>query len=595
MARRRARTYTGIAASPGIHVGLAYLVDRRRVRIPKRHLEEDQIEAEQRRFRRALDRSVAQLEKLRDRLTKGDRNEPVGIIEAHLLMMRDEALVDDTVRLIAEEAINAEWALQQVVAHIRQVFDSVEDDYFRERRSDVEFVGDRVMRNLLGQEPELSPPPHERAVVVARSLSPADTAALGREDIGGFVVEMGTKTSHSAIVARAMELPAVVGVKGILAKVGNGDRIIVDGYRGRVTVHPSEQKVREALARSQGLRSRAEALASERAQPAETTDGHRMHLAANIEMVEDVAAALRYGADSIGLFRTEFLFMGRRAPTEDYQRRRYEQVLRELAPRPATIRTMDLGGDKNHDLFPMPREPNPALGMRSIRLCLQHRGLFLTQLRALLRASTAGRLRLLFPMISCQRELRQALELLDQARGQLRAKGQAFAEDIEVGMMVEVPSAAFLSAQFATLVDFFSIGTNDLIQYLMAADRQNNRVAYLYNPLHVAVLRLLRQVVEDAHRHGVHVAMCGEMAGNPEYIHIMLGLGLDEISMNPLALPYARHLVRHSSLEEARRLTRRVMELDDSETVRREVRDWMAERFPDFFTSQGPGDLLGGL
>jgi phosphotransferase system enzyme I (PtsI) len=593
--RRRSKVYEGIAASPGIHVGLVYLIDRRRMRIPKVHLPDEQLDGEEQRFLAAVDKGVSQLEAILARLQRGGRKEPMGIIEAHLMMMRDQMLVQETLAKIRKESINAEWALQQTVVGIRKLFDAIEDDYFRERRSDVEFVGDRLLRNLLGQDTDLGPPPHDRAVVVARDLSPADTAGLGRESVGAFVVEMGSKTSHTAIVARALERPAVLGVEGILERVGTGDRIIVDGYRGQVIVDPSENRVREALARSQGLRLRAAELASQFAEPAETIDGRRMVLSANIEMVEDVEAAKRYGAEGVGLLRTEFLFMGRRAPSEGSQLRCYQRVLRGVAPHSATIRTMDLGGDKSQDLFSVGSEPNPALGLRSIRLSLRHRGMFLTQLRALLRASVSGKLRLLFPMISCQKELHEALAALEEARQQLRDKGQPFDESIEVGIMIEVPSAAFLSLEFARQVSFFSIGTNDLIQYLLAVDRHNEQVAYLYNPLHLSVLRLLRQVIQDGHKAGIRVSMCGEMAGNPEFIHILLGLDLDEISMNPLALPYARHLIRHSRQKEAKRLVRQVMRMGDSESIREAVRGWMAQHFPDFFSLDGPSDILGGL
>ena len=594
MPRRRAKRYEGIAASPGIHVGLVYLIDRQRMRIPKKHIDDSCIEEEKNRLQKSVDLSISQLETIQNHLKKGNRQEPVGIIEAHLMMMRDEMLLEEAFRCIQKEAINAEWALRKALDKIRKVFDSIEDEYFRERRNDVEFVGDRIMRNLLGQETEVSPPPHQRVAVVAHDLSPADTAALGRS-LGAFVTEVGAKTSHTAIVARSLEVPAVVGVQGILEKVGTGDRIIVDGYRGMVTVHPSEATVREALARSQGLRSKTAQLVSERAKPAKTRDHHQMKLSANIEMVDDVDAAIRYGAEGIGLFRTEFLFMGRRAPSEGFQRRCYQRILRAMHPRPATIRTLDLGGDKGHHLFGGMDEANPALGMRSIRLSLRYRSLFLTQLRAMLRSSTGGNLKLLFPMISCQQELQLAKEALEEAKQQLSAKGQAYDENIEVGMMVEVPSAAFMAAEFAKKVDFFSIGTNDLIQYLLAVDRHNKEVAYLYNPLHVSVLRLLSNVLESAHKEGIHVSMCGEMAGNPEFLHILLGLGLDEISMNPLALPYARHLIRLSSIKEARRLVRNVLRMEHSEHIRLEVRRWMAKRFPDFFTKEGPADILGGL
>ncbi|MBN2495326.1 MAG: phosphoenolpyruvate--protein phosphotransferase [Deltaproteobacteria bacterium] len=595
MPRRRPKTLQGIDASPGIHVGLVHLVDRRRMQIPKVHIPDEGVEAEIERFRHAVEESIQQMELVREKVVHGGGKEPVAIIDAHIMIMRDRMLVEGAERIVRSEAVNAEWALQKIVAEIRQVFDAIEDDYFRERRSDVEFVGERIQRTLMGQDSEVIPPKHERAVVVARDLSPADTAGLSRKGVAALVTEVGGKTGHTAIVARALEIPAVVGVEGILARVGSRDRIIVDGYRGQVVLDPSEQMVRDALARSQGLRSRAAKIASERALPARTTDGHSVRLSANIEMADEVESALRYGAESIGLFRTEFLFMGTRAPTEGAQRKVYSRVLKSMSPRPATIRTMDLGGDKGHQMFGMEHEANPALGLRSIRLSLRHQRVFLAQLRALLRASVDGQLRILFPMISCRSEILQAMELLEEARRQLRQKGQAFADDIQVGMMIEVPSAAFMSAMFAKEVDYFSIGTNDLIQYTLAVDRHNEQVAYLYNPLHISVLRLLKLIVDDAHAAGIWVSMCGEMAGDPLFLPILLGLGLDEISMNPLALPFVRHMVRHSKVSDARRLTRSVMKLGDSQQTSRAVREFMAEQFPDFFTPAGHTDLLGGL
>ncbi len=595
MPRRRAKIFQGIDASPGIHVGLVHLLDRRRVHIPKRHLPNVNLESEVLRFRQAVTDSIAQLESVRSKLSIRGSKEPGAIIDAHVLMMKDEMLIDGTENLIRKQALNAEWALQQVVAEIRKAFDAVEDDYFRERRSDVEFVGERLLRTLVGKDAEVCAPAHDRAVVVSHDLSPADTAALGRDRVAAFVTEVGGKTGHTAIVARALELPAVVGVEGILANLGTGDRIIVDGYRGQVILHPSEQMVREALARSQGLASRVAALKSELALPAETTDGQRIRLAANIEMADELGTALNYGAEAVGLFRTEFMFMGKKAPSEAGQRKVYSKILREMGTRPATIRTMDLGGDKSQRIFHAEPEANPALGLRSIRLSLRHRKAFLTQLRALLRASVEGKLRLIFPMISCQAELDQTLEALDEAKHQLDQKSLPYAEDLEVGIMIEVPSTAYVAELFAPRVDFFSIGTNDLIQYMLAVDRHNEQVAYLYNPLHVAVLRMLHHVVTEAHRAGVGVGMCGEMAGDPLYLHILLGLGLDEISMNPVAMPYVRHLIRHSSAREARKLTRRVLRMETSEEIGRTVRDWMAERFPDFFNAQGHTDLLGGL
>jgi phosphotransferase system enzyme I (PtsI) len=595
MAKLRTKIFKGIDASPGICVGHALLADRRRYHVPKTHVSDDQIPGELERFQDALEQSVTELESIRKKLSSKKGREPKAIIEAHLLIMQDQMLIEGTEKIIRSEAVNAEWALQKNINQIRKIFEAVEDDYFKERRSDVEFVGRRVMNNLMGLETSVNLPEHAVGVVMAHELSPGDTAGLNRQKVAGFVTEVGGKASHTAIVARSLAIPAVVGVEGILSRVGSGDRVIVDGYRGHVILHPSEKMVQEALARSRGLQDRAAELIAEKDRPAVTRDGHRVMLSANVEMVEEVPVALTYGAEAVGLFRTEFLFMGRRPPSEGFQRSCYKRILQQMGGRPVTIRTLDVGGDKRHPFLRAEAEANPALGLRSIRLSLRTLPLFITQLRALMRSSVDGQLKILFPMISCMRELKEAKEALEEAKAQLRAKGQAYDQKVKVGMMIEVPSAAFMSDAFAREVDFFSIGTNDLIQYTLAVDRQNEQVAYLYNPLHVSILRLLKQVIDNAHQAGITVAMCGEMAGDPLYVHVLLGLGLDEISMNLPALPYARHLVRASRLKEARQLTRTVLQMSDSETIGRAVRQWMADKFPDFFTPEGPAEILGGL
>lgn len=595
MVKLRTRTFKGIDASPGICIGHVLLPDRRKYHVPKTHVGDDQIPGELERFREALELSISELEAIKAKLSTKKGREPKAIMEAHLLIMQDEMLIGSTENIIRREAVNAEWALQKTISQIRKVFDAVEDDYFKERRSDVEFVGRRIINNLMGHETHVKLPEYAISVVVARELSPADTAGLNRDKVAGIVTEVGGKASHTSIVARSLKLPAVVGVEGILSRVGSGDRVIVDGYRGEVILHPSERAVQEALHRFRGLKDRADELMVELEKPAVTLDSHRVMLSANVEMIEEVPAALNCGAEAVGLFRTEFLFMGRRPPSEGFQRSCYKKILKQVGDRPVTIRTLDIGGDKHHPFLRAEPEANPALGLRSIRLTLRTRQLFLTQLRALLRASVEGRLRILFPMISCMRELKDAREVLEEAQAQLRAKGQAYDSRVKVGMMIEVPSAAFMSDAFAREVDFFSIGTNDLIQYTLAVDRQNEQVAYLFNPLHVSVLRLIKQVIDNAHQAGIPVAMCGEMAGDPLYLHVLLGLGLDEISMNLPALPYARHLIRSSSLKDARQLTRDVLKMTDSESIGRKVRRHMAEKFPDFFTPEGPAEILGGL
>ncbi|HOX46674.1 MAG TPA: phosphoenolpyruvate--protein phosphotransferase [Myxococcota bacterium] len=577
MSGAKPRVLRGIPASPGIHVGAAFMVDRRRLKIRRRTVPRGRLDEETARFRAALETSVRQLEAIRARSQQAGERQPVAVLEAHLLMLRDESLVQGTLDIIRRDAVNAEWALGATLAKVLRAFEDIQDEYFRERRADVEFVGERVMRNLLGQAADLRPPAGGHAVLVAHELSPADTAGLGRDAVGALVTAAGSRTAHTAIVARALELPAVVGVAGLLGAVGAGDRVIVDGYRGEIVVRPTRAMVREAEERAACLRSRALALVDEAAGPAETP----MCLSANIELEEEVEAALRYGAEGVGLFRTEFLFMGRGAPNESQQHRLYERILKRLGDRPATIRTLDMGGDKNPELFRPAPELNPAMGLRSIRLSLRHPGLFLAQLRALLRASTAGTLRILFPLIACPSELERALEYLDQARAQLRARGQAMAGRIEVGMMVEVPSAVMLADSFARQVDFFSLGTNDLIQYALAVDRHNEQLAYLNEPLHPAVLRMLDQVVRAARQAGIRVALCGEMAGEPQNLPVLLGLGLDEISMTPASLPLARHVLRRLSPEATQALWRDLRMCTHPRETERLVKEFLAAHLPD--------------
>jgi phosphotransferase system enzyme I (PtsI) len=595
MTRKRTKIFHGIDASPGIGVGLVHLADQRSFQIPKRRLRQENVAAEKARFRQAVLLSISQLTEVRNKLSVRTGKESRAILDSHLMMLQDDLLIGGTEKVIAEEQVNAEWALQKKIAAIHSMFDNLQDEYFRERRADVEFVGARILRNLMGYETELRQPAHERAVVVAHSLSPVDTATLSKTQVAGFVLEVGGKTSHTAIIARAMEIPAVAGAEGILAAVAPGEHIIVDGYRGEVVVNPDEQAVHEALVRAQKIRERAAELASEPLLPAATTDDHPMRLTANIEAVEDAKTALRYGAEGIGLFRTEFLFMGKRAPSERHQLRCYQSVLRRMKDRPVTIRTMDVGGEKKSAALKIASEANPALGLRAIRLSFRYRQIFLSQLRALLRASVEGPLKILFPMISCLQELRAVKDLVEEARQQLKDEGQKYGKQVKFGIMIEVPSAALASAELAREVDFFSIGTNDLIQFTLAVDRHNQQVAYLYNPLDISVLRLLKMTVDNAHAAGIPVCLCGEMAGDPLYLHVLLGLEIDEISMNPSALPYAHHLIRCSRYSEAKDLTNTVLAMNDATAIRQVVQEWMAKSFPEFFTPTGHADILGGL
>lgn len=568
----------GIAASPGVAIGRAYIIDRRKVKTPKRHLNPEEVDREIRRFEDALRKSHEQLERIKQKLTERASDEGFHILEAHQLILKDEHLVEPTLRAISEEHINAEWALRKTVEHIKGIFDSVDDQYFRERRSDVDFVGDRILRNLLGEEIQAPSPPPD-AIVVAHELSPADTAQLQRAAIAGFCTDAGGKTSHTAILARAFELPAVVGLEDITARVGNGDLIIIDGVEGEVIIHPPAALVSKYRSRAKHYAALEEEALKTRDLESITLDEHRVRITANVELLEEIPSAVDHGAQGIGLFRTEFLFLGRSGiPSEDDHYEHARAVLEQIAPRPATFRTFDLGGDKAASVIPSLhlREANPALGLRSVRLCLREKGLFKSQLRGLLRASVHGRMRIMFPMISGVGELRQVKQVYEEVQAELRKDGVPFSPDVPCGIMIEMPSAALTADMLAKHADFFAIGTNDLIQYSLAIDRVNEHVSYLYNPLHPAIVRQLRFVVDAAHREGITVCVCGEMAGEAQFAPVLLGLGVDELSMNPTSIPVVKTAVRATSFQAARELVSRIADLPTSEEIEAALLSYVA-------------------
>ena len=575
-------TLNGIGASPGIAIGVCWPVDRRKVRTPKRRLGPDEIEPELDRFRVALEISDQQLDEVRRKvtITEGSgASEHTAIIDIHRLMLKDEMLVLEVQKLIREERLNAEWSIKRAVRKIKGAFAADADEYFKERRADVDYVGERIIKNLLGQQVDVEEFPPEGAIIVAYDLTPADTALLLHErKVGAFVTDAGAKTSHTAIVARALEVPAVVAVGRITSLADRGDWIIVDGTRGVVIIGPTPaERADYEAARQRFLATERELLRS-RELPATTLDGVTLKLAGNIEFAEEVPSLLNHGGEAVGLYRTEFLYLQRdRLPTEEEHYQDYRRVLEALAPRPVTIRTFDLGGDKLPAGLKANAE-NPAMGLRAIRYCLRQPDMFRSQLRALLRASVHGQLRVMFPMISGVAELRAAKQMLVEVRDQLAAEG--FEVPLPpLGIMIELPSAALMADRLAREVDFFSIGTNDLIQYTIGIDRQNKDVAYLYRPLHLSVLRLLKQVCDAGREAGIPVSMCGEMAGEPINALVLLGLGVTELSMNGPSIPLVKRVVRAARAEDGRALVARMLALTQADDIEREVRDEMNRRF----------------
>ena len=577
----------GIAASPGIAVGRAFVIDRRRQKTPKRHIAIDEVAAELVRLDEAVTRADLQLERLKRKLKQSDESDSGVILEAHQLILHDEHLIGPTRRRIRDEKLNAEWALRKTVEEIQQRFDAIDLEYFRERKSDVEFVGEQVLRNLIDSTdaPPMQPP--HGAIVVAHDLSPADTVHLHRNSVAAIVTDAGGRTSHTSILAQAFAIPAVVGLEHVTEAVGTGDLLIVDGTRGEVILCPTPELVAEYRQIAHSQHRHIEELLRERDEPAETRDHVRVRLLANIELPDEVPHALDYGAEGIGLYRTEFLFLDRDDfPREEEHFMNARGVLRRIAPFPATFRTFDLGVDKvapflsklnSASSHPAIKEPNPALGLRSLRLCLKERAFFKAQIRGLLRASIHGRMRLMFPMVSGVIELREAKAVVEECKAELRREGLPFADDIPLGIMVEMPSAVMVADHLAKECDFLSIGTNDLIQYSLALDRLNEHVGYLYQPLHPAVLRMIKHTVEAGHAAGRRVAMCGEMAGEPLFALVLLGLKLDDLSMNAASLPLVKRALRSVTAADASVLIEHVLTLASAEEVAAVVSERMRE------------------
>lgn len=574
-------SYKGIGASPGIAMGSAFVLDRKRVRTPKLRLAPEEVEPELMRIKTAIELSAHQLEELKERVAHGEAHDHSLILEAHRLMLHDPMFVDEVKKLIGNDRINAEWAVRRVARKIKHMFDNIPDEYFRERRADVDFVADRVVRNLLGQVVDVDVEIPAGAIVVAHDLSPADAAVMIKEaKVAGIVTDLGGQTSHTAIVARARALPAVVGAGKAAEQISPGDMVALDGTRGLVLVNPTAEQLALFRETQRKYEESEQVALKTRDLPAVSTDGYRLRLNGNMEFVEEIPSLLAHGAEGIGLYRTEFLFLDRQtAPSEDEQYRCYRQVLEAMKGRPVTIRTLDIGGDKVPGFKKLEKEPNPALGLRAIRFCLVNRELFRAQLRAVLRASVHGNVRLMFPLVSGMAELREARSELEHCRSELSRAGVPIGPRFPVGIMVETPSAAMIADRLAQEADFFSVGTNDLIQYSMAIDRQNRDVAYLYKPLHLSVLRAIQGIVAAAKAANIPVSLCGEMAGDPAYALVLLALGFDDLSMTAGQIPPVKQMIRGASRREAVQLLENAMKLTTAEEIERYIRTELDRRF----------------
>ena len=571
-----------MGASHGIAEGKAYLLARKKTKFSKRYVAQEHVDKEIRRVQEALEKSKADLRKIKETLTHEAVHEHLFILDSHLMILEDPMLVDSVSEIITLERKNAEWALLTAFDNLKRVFNGSENEYLRERKSDFDYLCNWILKHLAGRGEESLQHINDKVVLVSHYLSPAETAQMDREKVIGFVTDLGGKTSHTAILARAMKIPAVVGAEKATQEINAGDRIILDGIEGLVVVNPTRETLDHYRNRKVQYGNLERDLLKARDLPAETLEGKRIQLTANIEMVEEANSVLEYGAEGIGLYRTEFLCLSQgRIPCEEEHFQVYRSVVERVAPYPVNIRTFDFGSDKSPDIASLRQERNPALGLRSIRYCLREPEIFKDQLRAILRASHYGKLRILFPMVSGLSELEKAKAIYEEAKEEVREKGQPYDPNVEIGIMVEVPSAALIADVLAKEVDFFSVGTNDLIQYCMAIDRVNKEVAYLYEPLHPSILRILKFVVEAGHAAGIRVGMCGEMASDPRYIFVLLGFGFDQLSMVSSMIPWVKRIIRSSRHEEAKSLVEMLLATKHGKENEMTLSTWIQEKYPD--------------
>jgi len=586
MNQRQVHILHGVPASAGIAIGYAVLLDTKKIeRYPKIRITDALVEDEIDRFDDAVELSKQQISEAQKQLeAQHVTKEHIFILETHHLMLTDPSLISRVKQLITEDYINAEWALKIALQEIEKDFDPIGDEYIKSRVADTTFVGERLLRNLIGKKTSGF---HllENSIIVAHDLSPADTAMLNKEKVLGFATDVGGLTSHTSIIAHSLEIPAVVGLENASATINPGDKLIVDGISGVVIVNPSDSQISDYEHRARSYVSFELKLKEKSKLPAITKDGKFVKVEGNLEFREEVKTVLDHGAEGIGLYRTEFLYLNRNdIPLEEDHFEAYKAVVESVSPFNTVIRTLDLGGDKFYSsLGELKNEMNPVMGLRAIRLCLKEVPIFKTQLRGILRASHYGNTSIMFPMISGMEELRRAKDILEETKEDLRKEDVPFDENISVGIMVEVPSAATIADILASEVDFFSIGTNDLIQYALAIDRGNEYVNYLYEPMHPAVLRLIKFTIDAAHNVGIPVSMCGEMAGREIYTPILLGMGIDILSTNAFAISHVKEMVRKINLEKCTAIAEHIFSIKTAQEIYEFMNNEIMENAPDLF------------
>lgn len=589
-----ARIIEGIGVSPGIAIGKAHILERGRITVPYYVLVDDAaVEEECQRFEAAIGEAEKTLEEIKEKV-RPDLKDHAHVIEVHQMILRDRLIYDETLRFIRDERLNAQWALVRALRKAHELFDALNDEYIRSRVADVDAVGQQVLRNLSGRNEDWLEGIRERVIVVAHDLSPADVGRLQLERTLGLVTDIGGRTSHTSIIARSLNIPAVVGAERATELIPMGSVIIIDGAAGRLITNPTEREIGYYYERQDEIETYVKEINRKAHLPARTRDGHLVGVEANIEVLEEVVAAKDNGAEGVGLYRTEFFFMNRKEmPTEEVLYNEYRELAELMAPQSVTMRTLDLGADKLAAWYPRLEETNPALGLRSIRLCLHYLELFRSQLRAILRASSsAANIRLMFPLVSGIGELLEAKRILDEVREELTARRIPFDSKMKVGVMIEVPSAVAIADLLAKEVDFFSIGTNDLIQYSLAIDRGNEHVAYLYEPLHPGVLRFIKHTVDAGHRAGIEVSICGEMAAEPVYTPVLLGLEFDKLSMNPQAVPRVKNLISRSLMKDCRRFVKKALQISTAGEIGDLLHDMMVKKFPEEFRVFDPSALM---